>query len=508
MQTPTTALGHDSERPHEAPSRHAHVIVIGSGLAGLAAAVRFRNEGWDDFLILERGDHVGGTWRDNTYPGAACDVPSHLYSYSFALNPNWTRSFSAQSEIQDYIIDVARRYRVYGKHVFGCEVLGARWIDDAARWELDTSRGTFTADILVGAFGALCEPSLPDIPGIDAFEGHIFHSARWNREVDLTDKKVAVVGTGASGIQIVPALAGEVAELEVYQRTAAWILPRLDRRYSTAERLAHRYVPRYQRLLRAAIYWAHEAQAVGLAKYPLLMKPVELLARAKLRREVPDPALRRRLTPDYGIGCKRILISNNYYPAFLRDEVSLVTSGITEIRANSIVTADGAEHETDAIVLATGFHVTDSPTYRRIFGKDRRSLGEVFDDVGRQCYKGTAIANFPNMFLLVGPNTGLGHNSMIYMIESQVNYVVDAIATMKRKRIRSVEVRGEAQEGFGRMLQRKLSRSVWNTGGCASWYLDKHGANTTMWPGFSFEFRRITRKFDDDAYHISTEELS
>lgn len=504
---PTNAPGNAAEKPGSTadPSRHAHIIVIGGGLAGLAAAIRFRGEGWNDLLVLERGDDVGGTWRDNTYPGAACDVPSHLYSYSFALNPNWTRSFSGQTEIHDYIAGVARRYGVRDKHVFGCEVTSARWIDSTARWELQTSKGRFTADVVVAAFGALCEPALPDIPGIGAFEGHIFHSARWNHEVDLTGKKVAVIGTGASAIQIVPAIAGQVAELQVYQRTAPWVLPRLDRRYSTLERLAHRYFPFYQRLLRSASYWAHEAQAVGLAKSPLLMKPLELLARAKLRREVRDSALRQRLTPDYGIGCKRILLSNTYYSAFQHDHVRLVTAGIAEIGANSLVTTDGVVHDTDAIVLATGFHVTDSPTYRKIFGKDGRSLGEVFDDIGRQCYKGTAIANFPNMFLLVGPNTGLGHNSMIFMIESQVNYVADAIATMKRRRIRSVEVRTEAQEGFARMLQRKLSRSVWNTGGCSSWYLDKHGANTTMWPGFSFEFRRLTRKFDVDAYHISTQ---
>ncbi|URN14553.1 NAD(P)/FAD-dependent oxidoreductase [Streptomyces radiopugnans] len=280
-------------------------------------------------------------------------------------------------------------------------------------------------------------------------------------------------------------------------------MPRLDRRYSAAERLACRYVPFYQRALRTGTYWAHEAQAVALARFPALLKPVELVARAKLRREVRDPALRRRLRPDYKLGCKRILLSNTYYPAFNLDHVRLVTDGITEIREKSLVTADGTEHPTDVIVFATGFHVTDSPMYRRIFGKDGRSLGEVFDTLGRKCYKGTAIAGFPNMFLLVGPNTGLGHNSMIFMIEAQVNYLAGALDLMRRRGLRTIEVRTAAQEAFHRNLQRKLSRSVWNTGGCASWYLDKHGANTTMWPGFSYAFRRITRTFDVDAYHIS-----
>ena len=479
------------------------VAIVGAGFGGIGAAIRLREQGLADVTIFEKADDLGGTWRENTYPGAACDVPSHLYSYSFALNPHWSRSFSGQREIQEYITRVARRYRVRERHVFGCEVLSARWIDDTARWVVETSRGTFESGVLVGAFGALCEPSLPDIPGIGSFAGDIFHSARWDHGADLSGKRVAVIGTGASAIQIVPALAPDVAELQVYQRTAPWVLPRMDRAYSAAERLACRYVPFYQRLVRSGIYWAHEAQAVALAKRPALLKPVELLARARLRREVPDPELRGRLTPDYRVGCKRILLSNGYYAAFRQDHVRLVTSGIAEVREKSLVTRDRTVHDVDAIVLATGFQVTDSPMYRRLFGKDGRSLGEVFDTVGRQCYKGTAIHNFPNMFLLVGPNTGLGHNSMIFMIESQVNYLADALATMRRRRIRSVEVRAEAQKDFSHMLRRKLSRTVWNTGGCASWYLDKHGANTTIWPSFSYEFRRITRTFDIDAYHVS-----
>ncbi|MFI5778765.1 flavin-containing monooxygenase [Nocardia sp. NPDC051570] len=494
-----------SSAASDIPNRHVRIIVIGGGLAGLAAAVRFRAERWEDFLILDRGDRIGGTWRDNTYPGAACDVPSHVYSYSFAPNPNWSRSFSRQAEIQQYIVDVAQRHRVLDKHVFGCEVHSARWDEDRLRWQLETSRGRFTADVLIGAFGALCEPAPPDIKGIAEFQGEIFHSARWNHRIPLADKKIAVIGTGASAIQIVPAIAESAAELHVFQRTPPWILPRLDRPYTAVERLAFRRVPAFQRLMRALIYWAHESQVVGFTN-PWYATPLGLLARAKLRLDVPDPELRRRLTPSYALGCKRILLSNSYYRAFRRDTVRLVTEPITEVRANAVVTADGAEHEADIIVAATGFHVTDSPTYRIIFGQDGRSLGEVFDDIGHECYKGTAIANFPNMFLIVGPNTGLGHNSMIYMIESQVAYIADALATMKRRGLRRVEVRKDVQQAFWRMLQGKLSRSVWSVGGCASWYLDKHGANSTLWPGFTFEFRAITRRFDISAYTVSTRE--
>ncbi|MCP2296347.1 putative flavoprotein CzcO associated with the cation diffusion facilitator CzcD [Nocardia amikacinitolerans] len=486
------------------PVRHVKTIVIGSGFAGLGLAIRLSQQGRNDYLVLERGSDVGGTWRDNTYPGAACDVPSHLYSYSFALNPNWSRSFSRQGEIQSYIQGVAKKYNVLDKHIFDCDVTGARWNNDTARWEITSSKGDFTADTVVSAVGALCEPNLPDIKGINTFEGEIFHSARWNHDADLTGKRVAIIGTGASAIQIVPSIAPQVASLDVYQRTAPWLLPRMDRPYLKAERLAFKYVPGVQRLSRAAIYAARETQVVGLAKFPALMQGFQLLAKAKLQYEVRDPELRKKVTPDFRIGCKRMLISNEYYPALSRDNVDVVTDGIREIRAGSIVTKDGTEREIDALIVATGFHVTDSPTYETITGKDGRTLSEVFDEIGQQGYKGSAIANFPNMFFLLGPNVGLGHTSMVYMIESQINYIADALATVDRLGLRTVEVRREVQDSYNRDLQAKLSKTVWNTGGCASWYLDKHGNNTTLWPDFTFQFRRLTKKFDVSAYATTT----
>ncbi|WP_280487057.1 flavin-containing monooxygenase [Nocardia farcinica] len=486
------------------PTRHAKTIIIGSGFAGLGLAIRLRQQGRTDYLVLERGSDVGGTWRDNTYPGAACDVPSHLYSYSFALNPDWSRSFSRQGEIQQYIRSVAEKYQVLDKHIFDCDVTGARWNAETAQWEIATSRGAFTADTVVSAVGALCEPALPDIKGINTFDGEIFHSARWNHSADLTGKRVAIIGTGASAIQIVPAIAPQVGHLDVYQRTAPWLLPRFDRPYTLPERLAFKHIPGVQRLSRAAIYAARETQVVGLAKFPPLMQAFELISKAKLRYEISDPELRRKATPNYRIGCKRMLISNDYYPALDRDNVDLITDGIAEIRPHSIVTKDGTEREIDALIVATGFHVTDSPTYETIVGKDGRTLSEVFDDIGQQGYKGSAVANFPNMFFLLGPNVGLGHTSMVYMIESQINYIADALATVDRLGLRTVEVRREVQDEYNRELQAKLSKSVWNTGGCASWYLDKHGNNTTLWPDFTFRFRSLTRKFDVSAYATST----
>ncbi|MQY28628.1 flavin-containing monooxygenase [Nocardia aurantia] len=488
------------EAADDRAARHVHVLIIGSGFSGLGLAIRLSQDGRDDYLVLERGSDVGGTWRDNTYPGAACDVPSHLYSYSFALNPNWSRSFSRQPEIQRYIQDVADRYRVRDKHVFDCEMTGARWNDTTKRWEVQTSRGAYTADILVSAVGALCEPALPDIRGINDFQGELFHSARWDHDSDLAGKRVAVIGTGASAIQIVPSIAPRVARLDVYQRTAPWLLPRMDRPYTLPERLAFKHLPGVQRLSRTAIYAARESQVVGLAKFPPAMLALELIARAKLRREVPDKALRAKVTPNFRIGCKRMLISNEYYPALGRANVDLVTDGIREIRAGSIVAADGTEREVDAIVVATGFHVTDSPAYEVVYGREGRSLASVFDESGQQGYKGSAIAGYPNMFFLLGPNVGLGHTSMVYMIESQISYIADAIATVDRLGLSTVEVRKSVQDNYNRDLQRKLVGSVWNTGGCASWYLDKHGNNTTLWPDFTFRFRRMLEKFDPGAY--------
>ncbi|WP_435277876.1 flavin-containing monooxygenase [Rhodococcus yananensis] len=482
-----------------AGTRQVDTLIIGSGFAGLGAAIRLARAG-KDFLVLERGHDVGGTWRDNTYPGAACDVPSNLYSYSFALNPEWTRSFSPQPEIQAYIESVADRYDVRRRIEFGCEVKSAHWNTTTHRWDVTTDHGDISARVVVSAVGALCEPSLPDITGIENFQGEIFHSARWNHDADLAGKRVAVIGTGASAIQIVPAIAGKVAHLDVYQRTAPWVMPRADREYTPVERFAFRHVPGFQRLSRALQYVTRETQVVGLAKAPVFLKPLELAARAHIRRQIRDRELRRKVTPNFQIGCKRMLISNNYYPALARPNVDLITDGIAEVTADGIVTRDGTVRKVDAIIVATGFHVTDSPTFAGIFGKDGRSLADVFDATGMQGYKGSAVAGFPNMFFLVGPNTGLGHTSMVYMIESQLNYVTDAIRTIDSHRIGTIEVREDSQSEYNRSLQDALRTSVWSNGGCASWYLDKHGNNTTLWPGFTFEFRRITKEFDLAAY--------
>ncbi|KUI29447.1 4-hydroxyacetophenone monooxygenase [Mycobacterium sp. IS-1742] len=482
------------------------IAIIGSGFSGLGAAIRLQEAGHRDFVVFERGPDVGGTWRDNTYPGAACDVPSHLYSYSFALNPDWTRSFSAQPEIENYLRRLAQRYGVLDRHRFGCTVSRAAWNPAASQWELSTSAGPVTADVLITAFGSLAEPSLPDIPGIESFSasgGEMFHSAQWNHEADLSGKRVAVIGTGASAIQIVPAIADQVAHLDVYQRTAPWLLPRFDRPFTRVEKWAFRNVPGFLKVARAGIYAGREVQVVGLAKNPNLMKGFELLSRMKIRTEIKDPALRRKVTPNFRIGCKRMLISNDWYPTLDRDHVDLVTDGIQEIDGRRVVATDGTAREVDAIVVATGFHVTDSPMFETVCGADGASLTQRFADKGMRAYKGTTIAGYPNMFVLVGPNTGLGHSSMVYMIESQLNYVVDAITTMDKQGLHTVEVKQDALDVYNERLQRALNGSVWMTGKCASWYLDAHGNNTTLWPDFTFRFRNQTRRFDLDAYEVT-----
>ncbi|WP_167380242.1 flavin-containing monooxygenase [Mycobacterium scrofulaceum] len=487
----------------DSAARHVPIAIVGSGFSGLGAAIRLDKAGHHDFLVLERGDDVGGTWRDNTYPGAACDVPSHLYSYSFAPNPNWTRWLPSRAEIQDYLRGVARDAGVLDRHVFGCAVKDAAWNDGRRRWELVTDQGRLTADMVISAFGALAEPSTPNIRGINRFDGELFHSARWNHDADLSGKRVAVIGTGASAVQIVPAIADVAAHIDVYQRTAPWLLSRHERPFRRAEQRAFGWVPGLARLMRAGIYVNREVLIIGLAKVPRLMIPLELALRAKIRAEVKNPELRRKVIPDFRLGCKRMLLSNDWYPTLGRDHVELVTEGIREIDGHRIITADGVARATDAIILATGFHVTDSPMFDNIRDTEGHTLAQTYADKGRQAYKGTTIAGFPNMFFMLGPNTALGHTSMVYMIESQLNYIVDAIGTMKARGLKTFEVRREVQDAYNDKLQRMLAASVWNSGGCASWYLDAHGNNTTLWPDFTFHFRNQTKRFDLDAYTTS-----
>ncbi len=481
--------------------RHVRVAVIGSGFGGLGAGVRLRREGITDFVILERAGSVGGTWRDNSYPGCACDVPSHLYSFSFAPNATWPRAFSGQPHIRAYLEQVADTFGLRPHIRFDCEVHEARWNQEARHWEVSTAQGEFTADVLVSATGPLSDPQIPDIPGLADFPGRVFHSSRWDHDFDLKGKRVAMVGTGASAIQIVPAIQPEVARLTVLQRTPPWVMPRMDRGINSVERWLHSTVPATQKLRRRLLWLVREFQVGAFTKRPQLMKATEQLARNHLRRAIKDPQLRARLTPDYTIGCKRILLSNSYYPALARPNTEVVTSALTEVRGSSVVAADGTEREVDAIIFGTGFHVTDMPIGDRLRGLDGRTLAEHWKD-GMAALRGCAVDGFPNLLLIIGPNTGLGNSSMVLMIESALNYVADFLHTLERTGAAALSARPQAVRAWNARLQERMARTVWNTGGCRSWYLDAAGRNTTLWPGTTGEYRRATARIKPEEFDL------
>lgn len=480
---------------------HTHVAIIGSGFGGVAMAYSLLREGIDDFVVLERADSAGGCWRDNTYPGLVCDVPSHLYSLSFALNPNWSQTYAPQAEIWRYINDCADRFKITPHIRYGHAVTGAAWDEERDRWRVETSRGPLTADFLVAATGPLTVPSIPEIPGLDSFAGTVFHSARWNHDHDLTGERVAVIGTGASAIQFVPQIQPKAGKLTVFQRTPPWVMPHPNRSISDAERRLYHLLPPLQRLARAGVFWSREAMVPGMVYRPRLLKLVEAVARGHMRRQVCDQTLRAKLSPKYRIGCKRILISNTYYPAIAQPNVDLVTEGIAEVRPNAVVTRDGVEHPVDTIIFGTGYHVTDQAATPPVRGTGGRALVDIWHG-SPQAHMGTAIAGFPNLFVLVGPNTGLGHNSILFMIESQVRYIMECMRTMRRVGAAVAEVRPRAQAAFNDELQSRMGRTVWNSGGCASWYIDQEGRNSTVWPGSCWSFHKRLSRFDAESYEL------
>ena len=478
----------------------SHVLIIGSGFAGLGMGIRLKQAGFHDFTILEQADGVGGTWRDNHYPGAACDVPSYLYSFSFEPNPRWSRSFSEQEEILAYLEHCTDKYGLRPHIAFHSEVKSASFDERAGLWEVHTTDGRVRrARALVSGCGGLSRPSYPAIEGLATFKGKTFHSARWDHSYPLEGKRVGVIGTGASAIQIVPAIAPKVAKLDVYQRTPPWIVPKLDVAIPEGMKSAFSAAPPLQQLARTAIYWALEWRAYAFVVSPSLLKRAQPQALRYLESRVKDPALRAKLTPSYTLGCKRILLSNDYFEALQRENVELVTDGIERVTPNGVLTNDGKEHPLDAIVCATGFQAAEAAAPFEIRGRGGRELNDEWKN-GAEAYLGTTVTGFPNLFVLVGPNTGLGHNSMVFIIESQVAYVLDALKTMRTRRLQSVEVKPDAQRVYNDRLQTRLAKTVWSTGGCKAWYTTRDGKNTTLWPGFTFEYRFRTRRFDPAPY--------
>lgn len=472
------------------------VAIIGTGFAGLGMAIQLKQNGIDNFLVFEKAGSVGGTWRDNHYPGCACDVQSHLYSFSFAPNPEWSRMYSPQPEIRAYLERCTDQFGVRPHVRFHHELARAVFDDAAGVWNLEMADGRrYRARTLISGMGGLSRPAWPNIPGIETFQGKAFHSQLWEHDYDLRGKRVAVIGTGASAIQFVPQIAPKAGRLDLYQRTPPWILPKPDRKVSRAEHWLFRHLPFTQKLVRTSIYWMLESRVLGFVVHPKLMKTVERMARHHIKRRIADPVLRDKVTPDYTIGCKRILISNDYYPALTRENVDVITTGIARVESNAIVTTDGKRREVDCLIFGTGFHATDPFPRGVLLGSQGVDIVDEWGN-GAEAYLGTTVAGFPNFFMVVGPNTGLGHSSMVFMIESQVAYIVDALKSMRAHNVAAIDVRADVQRRFNDGIQKRLSNAIWSAGGCVSWYLDpKTGKNTTLWPGFTWQFRRATAHF-------------
>ena len=479
------------------------IVIVGTGFSGIAIGVMLKKAGIESFTILEKAADLGGTWRDNTYPGAACDVPSHLYSFSFEPKPDWSSSFSPQQEIQDYLRHCVQKYDLAGHMRFRSEVLGAEFDERSGTWTVKVKeQAPLRARAVVLGNGALSIPSMPEIPGLENFAGKVFHSARWDHTYDLTGKEVAVIGTGASSIQFVPQIAPKVGKLNLFQRTAPWVVPKPERAMRAWEKWLFRLVRPAHWLYRAFLYWLYESRVLGFVVDPRIMRLAERLAKRYIGSIVADPVLREKVTPRYAMGCKRILMSNDYYQALVRPNVDVITEGIERVTPRGVVTKDGVEHEVDAIICGTGFTATEYLAPLELIGRHGRKLNDVIQEKPHT-YLGITVNGFPNLFLMMGPNTGLGHNSMIFMIEAQARYALQAIRALRARRLRFVDVLESVQTRFNETLQAKLRHTVWNSG-CQSWYL-KDGHNATLWPSFTFAYWARTRRLSLADYELVAE---
>ncbi len=478
------------------------IAIIGAGFGGIGMAIQLRKAGIESFTIFERAAEIGGTWRDNTYPGAACDVPSHAYSLSFEPNPNWSRKFSPAAEIHSYLLGLVDKWNLRAHLRFATEIKQARFDEASGTWTLRTGGGeTFTARVVVSAVGGLVDPSFPEIAGIDSFRGEKMHTARWNHGYDLTGKRVGVIGTGASAVQVVPSIASRVAHMEVFQRTPAWVVPKRDGRYSQRAREMFARFPALLRLSRNFKYWMSELFGpMVFLDAPRLSAIGEKLSLAHLRAQVKDPELRRRLRPDFQFGCKRILISDDYWAAFERDNVDLVCDAISEIRPEGVLTSDGTLHELDAIVFATGFQLGLARAPFPIFGRGGIALDEIWSN-GAVAYRGMTVSGFPNWFILMGPNTGPGHTSVLVYTEAQIAHALQAIRKLRDENLKFVDIRRQVQDRYNERLQGRMKYMVWPH--CQSWYLSPDGSNHSLYPGFAFEYVLGARNFQSSDYQVA-----
>ena len=486
-----------------APRSDFPIAILGAGFAGIGMAIQLKKAGIHSFTIFERAAEIGGTWRDNTYPGAACDVPSHAYSLSFEQNPGWTHRYSPSQEIQNYLLGITDKWKLREHLRLGTEIVEARFDETRGVWILGTDEGdTFTARVVVSGVGGLVDPALPDIKGLQSFRGELFHTARWNHDYELTGKRVGVIGTGASAVQVVPSIAPQVEQLAVFQRTPAWVVPKRDKRYSARARKLYARFPFLLHASRFLQYLASEmAGPMIFLDAPRLSALGERLSVAHLHAQVKDPALREKLTPHFQFGCKRILVSDDYWASFERPNVELVTERIEEIVPEGIRTADGALHELDALVLATGFSLGLASAPFPITGRGGRTLDDAWKN-GAVAYKGMTVAGFPNWFILMGPNTGPGHTSVLVYTEAQIAHALGAIEKLRREGSKWLDVRQSVQDRYNAGIQGRMKHMVWSTG-CNSWYLSKDGSNHSLYPGFAAEYALRARHFDPGDYEIA-----
>jgi cation diffusion facilitator CzcD-associated flavoprotein CzcO len=481
--------------------RSRSIAVVGGGFGGVGAAVMLHKAGYEDVTVFERGERVGGVWHHNTYPGAACDVPSHFYEFSFAPNPHWSRRYAPQSEIQSYLEDVARRHGVLQRVRANTEVKSARWDEERGRWLLETTAGAHEAEVLVTACGQLSVPATPPIPGLGRFEGPAFHTAEWRHDVELAGKRVAVVGTGCSAIQVVPAIQPVVRQVDVYQRSPGWTIPKMDFAYrERTKRLFERF-PVLQRLDRAAIFAFMELGAAGMTNHPWILGGFRAAGRRQINKAIKDPELRRKVTPTDEVGCKRIMLTDEWYPTLTKPNVELVTDRIADVTASGIRTQDGTERGADVLVLATGFETHGFVAPMEIAGTGGRTLAQEWADVPR-AYLGMSVPGFPNMFLLYGPNTNGGTGSVVYTIEAGMAHVTAALDELARADARRIEVRPEAAREFDRELRAALAETVWHSG-CTNWYVDENGNDPSQWPWLWSTYRRRTATLEPGAYELS-----
>lgn len=482
-------------------SNRPSIAVVGGGFAGVGAVVMLRRAGYRDVTVFEKGERVGGVWHHNTYPGAACDVPSHLYEFSFEPNPRWSRRYAPQAEIQAYLEDVARRNGVFDRIRTGTEVKSARWDAERAKWVLETTAGEHETDVLVTACGQLSVPSVPPLAGLDSFAGPAFHTARWRHDVDLTGRRVAVIGTGCSAIQVVPAIQPKVESIAIYQRSPGWTIPKMDYAYSErAQRLFERF-PVLQRMDRQAVFGFMELGAAGMTNRPWLLKPFRAMARWNISKAIKDPELLAKVTPTDEVGCKRIMLTDEWYPTLTKPNVELVTDRVAEITPGGVRTEDGTERPADVLILATGFKTHGFVAPMEISGSEGRTLAEEWAHVPR-AYLGMSVPGFPNMFLLYGPNTNGGTGSVIYTIEAGVNHVIAALRELERSRARTIELDAGRAEEYDRELRAALANTVWHTG-CTSWYVDENGNDPNQWPWLWSTYRKRTERIEPGAYKLS-----